>query len=205
MKIISKYKDYYDYLQGIYGVDEKLVLDRTKFTKTVTFDSTYQQYKIIKFYICDWLIEGVIYNNKLLFGKDIKQIAYNYNDNPEYNRWNYKKDTDEYYQIYNSMNLNKYSYSIEKVLKEPQKLSENKSINIKVNCPIIIEILKKDYGMFPILKDYNLVDVFSPQDIWIMLSEWIAKSNDKQIVDNRTDVQKLEGKGFDSKTSFRKM
>ena len=27
MKIISKYKDYYDYLQGIYGVDEKLILD----------------------------------------------------------------------------------------------------------------------------------------------------------------------------------
>jgi hypothetical protein len=27
MKIISKIKDYYDYLQGIYGIDEKLVLD----------------------------------------------------------------------------------------------------------------------------------------------------------------------------------
>src|SRR5687768_13290674 len=29
MRIISKFKDYYDYLQGIYGVDEKKVLDRT--------------------------------------------------------------------------------------------------------------------------------------------------------------------------------
>ena len=28
MKIISKYKDYYDYLTGIYGVDDKIVLDR---------------------------------------------------------------------------------------------------------------------------------------------------------------------------------
>lgn len=31
MKIISKYKDYYDYLSGIYGIDEKKVLDRTQF------------------------------------------------------------------------------------------------------------------------------------------------------------------------------
>jgi hypothetical protein len=30
MKIISKYKDYYDYLQGIYGIDPLKVLDRTK-------------------------------------------------------------------------------------------------------------------------------------------------------------------------------
>ena len=32
MKIISKFKDYYDFLQGIYGVDPLLVLDRTKGT-----------------------------------------------------------------------------------------------------------------------------------------------------------------------------
>lgn len=29
MKIISKYKDYYDYLSGIYGIDDKKILDRT--------------------------------------------------------------------------------------------------------------------------------------------------------------------------------
>ena len=28
MKIISKFKDFYDYLTGVYGVDPKLVLDR---------------------------------------------------------------------------------------------------------------------------------------------------------------------------------
>jgi len=28
MKILGKYKDYYDYLQGIYDVDPLLVLDR---------------------------------------------------------------------------------------------------------------------------------------------------------------------------------
>ena len=30
MKIISKYKDYYDFYVGIYGEDPLLVLDRTK-------------------------------------------------------------------------------------------------------------------------------------------------------------------------------
>lgn len=33
MKIISQYKDYYDYLIGFYGIDEKIVLDRRKFNK----------------------------------------------------------------------------------------------------------------------------------------------------------------------------
>jgi hypothetical protein len=28
MKIISKHKDYYDYFQGIYGVDKMKILDR---------------------------------------------------------------------------------------------------------------------------------------------------------------------------------
>jgi hypothetical protein len=31
MKIISKIKDYYDYLSGIYGIDEQIVYDRRKF------------------------------------------------------------------------------------------------------------------------------------------------------------------------------
>lgn len=28
MKIIDRYKDYYDYLSGIYGIDELVIFDR---------------------------------------------------------------------------------------------------------------------------------------------------------------------------------
>lgn len=39
MKIISKFKDYYDYLQGIYGVYPKLVLDKREFNPIQYFES----------------------------------------------------------------------------------------------------------------------------------------------------------------------
>lgn len=51
MKIISKYKDYYDYLVGIYEIDEKLVLDRTKFDVP-----SYSN--VVTFYICGKCIDG---------------------------------------------------------------------------------------------------------------------------------------------------
>ena len=55
MKIISKYKDYYDYLQGIYGIDNNLILDRIKFSPiSYEYDNT-----IITLYICDYKIQGV--------------------------------------------------------------------------------------------------------------------------------------------------
>jgi len=54
MKIISKYKDYYDFLQGTFGIDEKLILDRTKFHKIELSD-----YDKITLVIGDLVIEGL--------------------------------------------------------------------------------------------------------------------------------------------------
>ena len=59
MKIISKYKDYYDYLQGIWGMDEKLTLDRTEYTTTPSLKSSlsHPHLSIVRFYICGWVVE----------------------------------------------------------------------------------------------------------------------------------------------------
>lgn len=49
------------------------------------------------------------------------------------------------------------------------------------------------------------IPIVPAEDLFLNLQEFILSQNDKPIVDNRTDRQKLEAAGFDNKTSFRKM
>ena len=74
MKIISKYKDYYDFLSGIYGIDEKIVLDRTVYNNSpiIGFSSSYD--KRIVLYIAGYIVEGVCINDKLYYGEELKQF-----------------------------------------------------------------------------------------------------------------------------------
>jgi hypothetical protein len=51
------------------------------------------------------------------------------------------------------------------------------------------------------LSDFGLGQIVSPHDIYIAISNFISR--EKPVIDNRTDVQKIVGKGFDKKTSFR--
>ena len=46
MKILTsrKNKDYYDYLSGIYGIDEKVVYDRRQFTVLKSLDTPFFNY-----------------------------------------------------------------------------------------------------------------------------------------------------------------
>lgn len=74
MKIISKYKDYYDYLSGIYGIDEKIVLDRTisKNSPNVEFYSHWNR-KIV-LYIAGYVIECLCIDGKFYYGEDLKEF-----------------------------------------------------------------------------------------------------------------------------------
>jgi hypothetical protein len=73
--------------------------------------------------------------------------------------------------------------------------------NTKLNCPI----LSQDFGgvlfKFPKLIDTGISKVLPPQEIYLMLCEWLGK--EKALVDNRTNEEKLLSAGFDKKISFR--
>ena len=205
MKIISKHKDFYDYLQGIYGVDEKLVLDRTKFHPIPYPASNYVRET---FYICDYRIDGVWIDGKILFGKELEPYSL-----PE-NKSRFKKyfysyrhrdqvlGEDKFYSILDS---NTYNPTYRQVLKEPYKLSGEKSPNIKEECPILKSGGVDIYDKFPVLKEYNLQSVFLPEELWIMLSEWLGMQitrREKQVPIGDDNVRILSH-GFDLKTSFR--
>lgn len=204
MKIISKFKDYYDYLQGIYGIDEKLILDRTKFINRFP----YGENSVVRFFICGLVIEGLFRDGKFWYGKELEQFS----DNKKRN-WG---KTGNYYFV-KADETKPFGGFDSRVLKSPMKFEDwismqetiaykNKKEEIcpndKYNCPIIVSSYYGDgYELNPILSEYQFHKVFTAEQIWLMLTEWLGR--EKQIKEMRTDKEKILSNGFDLKTSFR--
>jgi hypothetical protein len=218
MRIISKWKDYYDYLQGIYGVDETLILDRTEFHLTSL--TIPKDYKVEVFYICGWEIQGIWLNGELLFGKEIEPYALSekevHKGRYRTRRYYYSGRWDDGIKRYHIDVPKEDGYfSYRQLTKEPRKLI-SPTINDKYNCPILLGTTDKngkpidrkgfnDVKKHPILKDYGIQKVFSPEEMWLMLSAWLGAQKDVVIPNNQSDKEKIVSAGFDLKTSFRKM
>jgi hypothetical protein len=107
------------------------------------------------------------------------------------------------------------------MLKTPIKITDDtKNPNILLDCPILYIVLGSwyfdsykyidkeeilDLIPFPILKDYNVHKVFTAEQIWLMLSEFLGREKNNINFNNQSDKEKIIGFGFDIKTSFRKM
>jgi len=200
MKIISKYKDYYDYLTGIYGIDDKLILDRTEFynSNIPIFD------KKITFIICGLIIDGLFHDGKFYYGEILRTFVER-RKSERRNNYHYKllyfgADTNTVYiKTYGCKNS--LAFSIKPII-DKSKFNEN------LDCPILIVDNLGDYELsgirvskFPILKDYNIQSILKPNDIYQMIYDFLSRSKD--IVNNQTDKEKIIGKGFDYKHSFR--
>lgn len=206
MKIISKFKDYYDYLQGSYGIDEKLILDRTKFVNRYP----YGENAVVRFFICGMVIEGLFRDGKFWYGKELELISSTRKSGK------YWSNNDKYYFVEPDKSK-MYGGPESEVLKIPTPfktwIQTQKSIsyrnktedicpNDKYDCPIIVSSYYGDgYEVNPILSEYQFHKVFSAQDIWFMLTEWLGR--EKQIKEMRSDKEKILSNGFDLKTSFR--
>lgn len=197
MKILSKYKDYYDYLVGVWGEDPLIVLDRRNYQLPGPY--YFSDIEKVDLFICDKHIQGLHRFGKFYYGKDIEPFAIKHRSI----KCRY------YYYHFND----KKTYSIDDGTK--QCLNINKEIqptnlNTKLGIPILMynksiclsnkqEIDK--YFTYPILKDLGLQSYISPEDMWLMMSDFLAKKDN--TVDKRTDKEKILSKGFDFKTSFR--
>lgn len=199
MKIISKYKDYYDYLTGIYGIDEKLILDRTEFHIT---DHYVNNSKVI-FFICGYQVDGLYRDGNFYYGDQLKQFIDSEKKNSRWKWFRWDVDSALYYSIKTNI-TGKGEYN--QFLKEPA--IDKGKYNELFNCPILIvdsfgKYTKSGFkfSKFPILKDYGLTYVFSPDKIWQMIYDFLSKTKD--IPNNQTDKEKIVSRGFDLKTSFR--
>lgn len=202
MKIISKHKDYYDYLAGINGIDEKLILDRSKFFPTSTYMMS--EGDLLKFYICGWIIEVIYTNEKFYCGELLKQVAIPFEERRS-KWWQHDGGTKEtHYRI-------KLKAGTALVHKVPYKYGDE-NINELLDCPILLLNSKfwgktdltyrgSSYHRFPVLKDYNIGSALPPEQIWQLLYDFLARTRD--IPNKQTDKEKIVSHGFDIKHSFR--
>jgi hypothetical protein len=208
MKIISKYKDYYDYLQGIYGIDEKLVLDRREFKM---FDFQPHQALKIDIYFCGKKYQGFFNNGTFYLGENLLKIGEEVKKK-EKPRWLRKYGTGRFYKNESEVrqvcielpeNYIRGNYDRENYLYlnlEPVE-SDLKETD---DCPIIVSIWGNSYNFHP-LGPLGFSSVLSPEDTFKELSNYLANkiTEEENFKDTRSEEQRIESRGFDKKRSFR--
>ena len=216
MKILTprNNKDYYDYLTGIYGMDEKIVFDRRKFTILSRLDHPILSYDMLekdapKRKVYPWLwkdkqvpeYEGIKFHCLLEVGLKwffFEVERYLDNESRLCIDWKLVKEKEiskrqrvgkspiSFFKSYASYGY--YGWNI--------GLTENERYHK-------IEVKEEDTVSNPILTGTPIPSIIRAEEIYNLLYTYIASLNDKEIVDTRSDIQKTEAAWFDRKTSFR--
>ena len=191
MKIISKYKDFYDYLRGIYGEDEKLVLDRRN-----TNQAPYIQTGVNSVYICN--VEFQVFEEKgqIYVDEELLDIGFEIREEAEGKFFFRPADK-------GNRDNNRWTSA---TVRSIRFLKPDKSPNEKENCPILLQGYSPgEYYKFPRLDLLKINKLISPHDIWILLSSWLSYKIPEMPVPIGDDKIRIQSHGFDLKTSFRKM
>lgn len=186
MKILSKYKDYYDYLTGIYGEDPKIILDRREASSITSFNGD-----TIDLYICDYLLQGLYWNNRYYWGHQLLEFA---EEDSKQEFLKGKRDTIYIDKKYRGDRGYSTKISINPVY-------SHDLINRKNNCAILVKQFMDKIDKYPRLELLNIGSIISPHNMYMMLSEWLAPK--ENFTDTRTDREKIQSAGFDLKHSFR--
>lgn len=209
MKIISGgKKDYYDYLSGIYGIDEDIVYDRRNsnaikpgssmdeffFKNKRGFDEKKKVKKGLHLIDGKYIFTSIETGNKIFC---LLEVGFNHYI------FMVERHLDEFDNIHLDYSL------IEK--KEVKEKKSNEPITL---MPIVGYINEsghfyineyRDYWRIdnPILKETWITSLISADEIYHDVYDYLIKLREPDIVDSRNDIQKLESFGFDKKTSFR--
>lgn len=192
MKIICKFKDYYDFVAGIYGTDKTIVYERIhsaienfsggKWSKVPLNDKWFSldrvDYRLLA--VCGKVYFIAKYNDDFYFGQQANCLL-----DKIYDKWG-KSDFKRRIGLHNT---------------------ETDLNNIQ-NCPILLcktDCYCKLYavGKNVRLSDYSFGSIVEPLTVFTQISEFLTRQS--EIVDDRTDFQKNQAFGFDPKISFRKM
>lgn len=224
MRILSKYKDYYDWVVSKYGEDSNIFYDRRD---AYVIESRPKKPEVCNadtlFFFSKNPIEKKWYNfyNGRFHNTEADTIE------PRSRHFILQVGFMEYVfkvtrvlSLDNSVNVVPEMVSamrqrrlpkvfdkpiyIVKVFYNPHVSTDYQFSTIDKSTPAIVS----DYEYMienPILKDTWISSMISAEDMWTNISEFIGAQVDKEFVDTRTDAQKAESAGFDKVTSFRKM
>jgi hypothetical protein len=207
MKIISKFKDYYDYLMGIYGSDEKLVYDR-RFDHLITVDSlnyegTDKKPGTLRISVCNkkydfYYYQGVWYHTP----GEIAKMNVIYSEanglNDKYSRYRsaYNSEADSFYD-------EKVRWTDVNTKSRQPILISGSMLNPMGKSQIYYKDKNVSYGI-PILKEFPLPKYLPAEEIYNSMSLFLGWLNDNpEIPNTQNDKEKILSHGFDLKNSFR--
>jgi hypothetical protein len=218
MRILDKHKDYYDYLAGIYGIDNTVFFDRRGSVKL-------SQDRLIQEFEYDW--SGYNYEDDDTFSEYIKKkdlfaiVEAGYNQylirasnirrkklsKEGYPSFLYDGDLElvhvfDDHKHYFTAPVNfypvmLYNYHLSKDGTVPKNLNYANDIHISLRkgCPENIEN--------PIFIETKIPSVLDAHAVYVNIFDYISSKADFDIIDTRDDVAKAVDHGFDKKTSFR--
>ena len=221
MKIISKFKDYYDYKVAEYGIDENLIYDR-RLPMGVDIALPQREWLTLDNAADDEALHSVLYvGNELvhLFATRSKI----------YTHWDLTDLMDLHYRIYDlwhgdlsvlmndgkKIRLVSYlSSSRDTLIKQLEALCEDNVFNLKDNPPFLdlkqplLLIFNRDYRSENRATHYlNLQELgvyLDPDFVWQNIAQYLSylKTQAEQSPELPNDL-KIENKDFDKKHSFR--
>jgi len=198
MRIIRKQKDYYDYYQGVFGIDTTKTYDRRN---TVAYVKQYPFFNEsagapteLTFHICGVLytifdFRGEFYHT----AEELKQLdtllRTKHNTNLQIPYRFYPLTDNSYQTFYDTKN------------------GVSTDVNLKYREPILI----KDFGwgtadeyVIPLLKTFDFNKIMSAKKMYINIETFLGFLIDNPpLPDNQTNVGKIVSHGFDKKRSFR--
>lgn len=179
MKLISNFKDYYDFLISKYGIDEKCIYERvcstehndSKWYKSGVYNPNFnlEIYKPFRINFCGKTYFGHYYNGKIYYGLDAEFIPKSF-----------KTD---------------WGRMSRDIVSEPKDTDINE-IN---KCPVMIG---KDIKN-PKLSDFQFGKVMPAEEAFLQISNFIMR--EPLIINKQSDKEKIVAHGFDLKSSFRKV
>lgn len=212
MKIISRFKDYYDYYSNIYGIDEKINYNRKLFNK---YDSIFKEIKKTEFrpVLCytKWEMKYIDYDFYWLIVCGRQFLIYKKNSDPNFTLHILGSELDEllphkkkgsFWDSYSNTPI-EYYYGF--------YTDKNLQLNIQEKSPIIVLNPKRNEDFItsdsPILGTIkNFVSLYPAdkiyQDICYFFLNQIHGSADINVPVELDDKYKIQYHGFD-KISFR--
>lgn len=206
MKLITNYKDYYDFLIRKYGIDEKAVYERV--TKIdywlghfwLEWEPKMQPWHVYALAFCWEIISVAKYDWKVRFWNDI-----------------------DLSKLSNELQREDYSYSdhVKENIVMKSIHWEMTDINETLKCPLIVLTYaywfvnwrtekwesKRTWNSFatairnPKAENFWLDKYVSPDEAFIKITNFLLE--EKVVPNNQTDIEKVESHGFDKKRSFR--
>jgi len=207
MKILGKYKDYYDYLQGIYGVDPMQVFDRRYenmvIRKPEDEDVSYPIGK--RFFVAGKSYDIYYYNDKSYYTLD---------EMNELNKIFIKKKKVENcismswkYIGRNKWHRNAYYELTQEWWDDIQ--GKKSDVNVKLRNPVLMSKIMQSRNTSEnyspcILGQWDFHKVMPPEEAYREISSMISYFVDHPEIPNKqSNREKIQSHGFDLKKSFR--